>query len=208
MKKIGIKLINKFTKLKKSRLFLIGGALVVLFLSVSVIVIGKIRQDSKESFTSPSPIPSEVPSPDPSPITEDNIIEDNFVDEELIVDPTPTPTSTPTPTPTPTPTRSPSPSPFVYINPTCAKPVARPSRGEVPFEVVFSPGGHAGTNPIKGYQWDLDGDGAWDVDVTPNAVRRTYYIAGEYQARMRVQDTHGYWSSVCSVKITALNPSQ
>jgi glucose/arabinose dehydrogenase len=69
---------------------------------------------------------------------------------------------------------------------------ATPTNGAVPLHVDFSATGSS--DPDSGdtlsYEWDLDGDGAFD-DATGSTAQYTYTSAGRYLASVRVTDNHG-----------------
>lgn len=50
----------------------------------------------------------------------------------------------------------------------------------------------AGDNPVAKYEWDLNGDGMYEVDTgTTRTTSRTYLAAQELTARLKVTDTSG-----------------
>lgn len=54
------------------------------------------------------------------------------------------------------------------------------------------------------FDWDLDGDGAFESQNAGPIVRRTYRSATSHFVQVRVTDSHGYFSTMsASVKITA-----
>jgi len=82
---------------------------------------------------------------------------------------------------------------------------ATPTNGTTPLDVSFSAA--ASSDPDAGdtisYDWDLDGDGAYD-DATGTTASFSYPDAGRYLAGVRVTDNHGA-SSTDSVAIAAGN---
>jgi len=73
-----------------------------------------------------------------------------------------------------------------------------PHQGWAPLKTYFSPfGSEAEEGHIVRYEWDLDGDGVFEVDATDanGYTQRTYKKAGEYIAALRVTDNRGRSSS-------------
>lgn len=71
---------------------------------------------------------------------------------------------------------------------------AMPNQGWAPMTVYFSAFGSASTNGnIILYEWDLDGNGIYDTDITSSNGYTSYYYAkpGEYQVTLRVTDSSG-----------------
>jgi glucose/arabinose dehydrogenase len=69
---------------------------------------------------------------------------------------------------------------------------AAPTSGATPLHVAFDATGSSDPDPgdTIGYDWDLDGDGAYD-DATGPTAAFTYANAGSYLAGVRVTDNHG-----------------
>jgi glucose/arabinose dehydrogenase len=69
---------------------------------------------------------------------------------------------------------------------------ATPTSGATPLQVDFSATASSDPDPgdTIGYEWDLDGDGAYD-DATGPTAQFTYPDAGSYLAGVRVTDNHG-----------------
>ena len=69
---------------------------------------------------------------------------------------------------------------------------ATPTNGSTPLQVDFSATGSSDPDPgdTITYDWDLDGDGAYD-DATGSTAQHTYTDAGRYLAGVRVTDNHG-----------------
>ena len=88
--------------------------------------------------------------------------------------------------------------------PPIAVATASPTSGPVPLTVAFDGSGSSDPdgNPIS-YQWDLDGDGAFD-DATTAISSYTYTQPATYTAALRVTDTSGA-SATTSVQISAGN---
>jgi PKD domain len=82
---------------------------------------------------------------------------------------------------------------------------ANPTNGATPLDVDFSATGSS--DPDAGdtlsYDWDLDGDGAYD-DATGATASFTYDNAGRYLAAVRVTDNHGA-AATDAVSISAGN---
>jgi glucose/arabinose dehydrogenase/PKD repeat protein len=82
---------------------------------------------------------------------------------------------------------------------------ATPTNGSTPLHVDFSAA--SSSDPDSGdtlsYDWDLDGDGAYD-DATGTTASFTYDSAGSYLAGVRVTDNHGA-SATDAVAISAGN---
>jgi glucose/arabinose dehydrogenase len=83
--------------------------------------------------------------------------------------------------------------------------IASPTNGATPLVVDFD--ASASTDPDPGdtltYEWDLDGDGAYD-DATGPTAQFIYPDAGSYLAAVRVTDDHGA-AETAAVAITAGN---
>ncbi len=99
---------------------------------------------------------------------------------------------TPTPAPTPTPNK-----------PQCSTPVLIPSGGSAPLSVKLYLGSGGGpTNDYKYTQWDLTGDGSWDVTVNFGDVYTNIYQKGSYTIKGRIQNTGGVYSDPCQTSLT------
>jgi uncharacterized repeat protein (TIGR01451 family) len=93
---------------------------------------------------------------------------------------------------------------FPANNPPTAVIVAAPTNGPAPLTVTFDGSGSSDPDgQALAYEWDLDGDGAFDdsADATTSFV---YTNPGNYTARLRVTDTAGA-SHTASVTISADN---
>lgn len=68
--------------------------------------------------------------------------------------------------------------------------------GLAPLSVHFTASGSDPDpgNTIAEYQWDFNGDGAWDETTTINTADHLYSSAGSYCAKVRVADSQGVWS--------------
>ena len=80
-----------------------------------------------------------------------------------------------------------------------------PTTGPAPLTVVFDGSGSSDPDAADtlGYDWDLDGDGAYD-DSTAVAPTYTYTSQGTYTASLRVTDSHGA-SATAAVTINVGN---
>ncbi len=67
---------------------------------------------------------------------------------------------------------------------------ARPSNGAPPLQVYFSATA-SDRDGIAGYEWDFEGDGAFDRATDTGDTTYTYTEAGVYQPRVRVTDNAG-----------------
>lgn len=69
---------------------------------------------------------------------------------------------------------------------------AVPQAGNVPLNVQFSAAGSADSDgSIVNYEWDLDGDGAYELSGAATTQTRSYTVVGSYTARLRVTDNDG-----------------
>lgn len=83
---------------------------------------------------------------------------------------------------------------------------ATPTAGEAPLVVTLD--GSASHDPdgsIAAYRWDLDGDGATDLETSGPTVAHTY-AAGTHRPRLSVVDDRGLVSSAVGVEVRASNP--
>jgi glucose/arabinose dehydrogenase len=93
---------------------------------------------------------------------------------------------------------------FSSNQPPVASVQANPTSGSAPLDVGFD--GTGSSDPESGaltYEWDLDGDGAFD-DSTSSTPARTYAQQGTYLVRLRVTDPQGA-SDLASVSISVGN---
>lgn len=103
--------------------------------------------------------------------------------------------------PTPAPTASPTPVPATcQIN-------ASPKSGPSPLQVSLSAGASiTNSSYISAAQWDFDGNGSWDTDMSSDVAfygySHTFTEAGTYNIKMRVQLASGYTTDSCSETIT------
>jgi hypothetical protein len=102
------------------------------------------------------------------------------------------------PTPTPAP-----------LKPQCSVPIAAPSQnGTAPLNVSLYLGyipnsTYVGSDQLKYIQWDLTGDGSWDITTGygyPYAY--TYQTSGTYTLKGRLQAANGDYSDPCQLTIT------
>jgi len=71
-----------------------------------------------------------------------------------------------------------------------------PSNGAVPLDVQFTCSGQDSDGSIVLYEWDFDGDGAYDYSSdSTGTTLHTYSSQGEYIAECRVTDDDGYTAS-------------
>ena len=76
--------------------------------------------------------------------------------------------------------------------PPVARATANPTSGAVPLTVNFDASGSSDPDgDTLTYEWDLDGDGAYD-DSTSSQPTHTYNTAGDYQVGLRVTDSKGH----------------
>ena len=69
---------------------------------------------------------------------------------------------------------------------------AAPSNGPVPLTVIFTCTGQTKNGSITQWEWDLDGDGVYDVSSsTSGTLSHAYDSVGDYAARCRVTDSAG-----------------
>lgn len=84
---------------------------------------------------------------------------------------------------------------------------AYPSSGTVPLAVDFS-GIATPSEEIALYEWDFDGDGAFDWSSQSDAsASRIFDVSGDYETRLRVTDTAGLYGED-TVMVTAAAPSK
>lgn len=94
------------------------------------------------------------------------------------------------------------------FNPSCLVTTLgpNPTSGTAPLIVntLYASAQAGGSFTISGYQWDFDGDGTWDEDVSENPVSHTYINPGTYSPVYRVKGSDGSLSETCqyNYKIT------
>ena len=76
-------------------------------------------------------------------------------------------------------------------NPPTAVANATPTSGSAPLEVNFDGTSSSDADgDTLSYEWDLDGDGAYDDSTSPSSTH-TYQESGSYTASLRVSDPNG-----------------
>lgn len=121
--------------------------------------------------------------------------------------PTPTAIKVPTPTSTPVPTATPTPNPTVTSSTSSGarcQIVANPGFGPAPLTVSLTySASNLGESYVTGIQWDYNGDGNWDSDMSLNngSVTYTYSTVGVFNPRMRLQLSNGQTTDPCSTSI-------
>lgn len=87
-----------------------------------------------------------------------------------------------------------------------AYPRATPSSGEAPLRVVFTPN-VVTTTAIERYEWDFQGDGAFDRAETVGTNQAfTYSAPGVYNATLRITDTLGEQATGVAVVTVSNRP--
>ena len=82
------------------------------------------------------------------------------------------------------------------------------SSGNVPFGVTFSASATDDDGYISSYEWDFDGDGAYDMDTgSVDTASHTYEKEGTYSATVRVRDDGGAYSTSVPLDISASSAS-
>lgn len=86
-----------------------------------------------------------------------------------------------------------------------------PNQGWAPLPVCFSPFGSRapdGGGELVRYEWDLDGDGAFETDATASAgyAQRVYTKAGIYPVSLRVTDARGH-TRTAGLTLTVRHPA-
>lgn len=80
--------------------------------------------------------------------------------------------------------------------------------GNAPLSVTFSASASDSDGTVTNYEWDVEGDGVYDVDtgVTPSYTH-TYSQVGTYSARVRVRDNGGATveSDAQTITVTSVN---
>lgn len=154
-------------------------------LSAFQILLGRIRAT-----------PSSSPSPSP-----------------IVSIPTPTPTTRPSPTVGVSATPTPTPAPVVRKN-TCDVNVIYgkldPSQISSPLLVTLIYSFISYNNVyMTGAQWDFDGDGSWDTDMSQSngTIEHTFSNSGTYNVKLRVKGSDGSITDVCSKSVTVNSPA-
>ena len=63
-------------------------------------------------------------------------------------------------------------------------------RADTPFSLDGS-SSYTSTGRIRRWQWDLDGDGHYEIDSATPRITRTLKQLGKYRAHLRITDTTG-----------------
>ncbi len=84
---------------------------------------------------------------------------------------------------------------------------AEPINGVRPLEVNFDASESSDANgEIVSYEWDYEGDGAWDEETgTEPFASHTYTLSGIYEARVKVKDNDDF-EDIASVRIGVSSP--
>jgi len=104
-------------------------------------------------------------------------------------------------------------SPAPNNAPTCNSLSAVPSSGDFPLQVTFTGAGSDIDGTIEAYEFDF-GTGEIPTVTTSDTINYTYTSAGNYCAKLRVQDDNGDWSEMpgscpeaCAQSIVVTNPA-
>ncbi|MFA7062095.1 MAG: PKD domain-containing protein [Pedobacter sp.] len=93
---------------------------------------------------------------------------------------------------------------FVSLGPLKARFDAIPTSGNAPLKVTFSPNVIT-TSAINYYDWDLDGNGTFEIrDTVGRNQSYTYTMPGEYHPALKVTDSNNR-TDTQTVTITAIN---
>ena len=68
---------------------------------------------------------------------------------------------------------------------------ANPISGMIPLSIIFTAYTSEANLEIVKYEWDFDGNGAYEVETVSNPISNTYNSPGTYIARMRITDIYG-----------------
>jgi len=96
----------------------------------------------------------------------------------------------------------------VLGQPPVANASASPSNGAVPLDVTFTGSGTSANSTITQYEWDLDGDGVYEITESASngaisTVSHTYTEEGSFSALFRVTDNNGV-TAIASAIATAV----
>lgn len=108
-----------------------------------------------------------------------------------------TPTSTNLPSPTPT--SSPN------IASKCSVNVLADENSQMAAKLVYGLYNESGgSNTMVGAQWDFDGDGSWDTDVSlqNGTITHTFPSQGTYNVRLRLELTDGSFTEPCTKQLS------
>lgn len=143
----------------------------------------------------PSPEPTQTPSPSPKP----TLIPTRKATSIPIQNSTPVPVQS---TPIPTQTQVSAPEPTAQA--LRCEVVANPKNEGVPqtYNLIYSAFYSGSNNYVTGAQWDFNGDGNWDTDLSllNGNVNYTYSTPGIYTINLKVQDNTGATAN-CSKQI-------
>jgi len=123
-------------------------------------------------------------------------------EEAVINTPTPQPAQTPAPAPKPTVKPTPVPATPAPQNNTCSISVL--SDPSSPNSVRLTAGATSKNGSyIKGAQWDFDGNGSWDTDMSISNQNITHnYPNGTYTAKLKTSMSDGSTTDVCSKSVS------
>lgn len=116
--------------------------------------------------------------------------------------PTPQPVNTPAPTPINTPT--PTPQSSCGIN-ALATPLDPSSSFDNPLTILLTYSATpTGNKYMTGAQWDFDGNGNWDTDMTQSngSIAHTFPSNGNYNVKLQLKMSDGEITPVCNKTVT------
>lgn len=127
-----------------------------------------------------------------------------------ITTPTPKTTSTSAPAATPTPTSAPTPTPTPVTPSTCGvNALAQPLDINQSFDNLLTAYlgysvSYKNTKSVTGVQWDFDGNGTWDTDMsmTNASVDHTFPSYGNFNVKLHLKMSDGEITPVCSKTVT------
>ncbi|MBI2338427.1 hypothetical protein HYU95_04560 [Candidatus Daviesbacteria bacterium] len=114
--------------------------------------------------------------------------------------PTPKPTNKPTPTNTP----APAPKSSCGIN-VLATPLDPNSNFDNPLTVQLTYSANSvGNKYMTGAQWDFDGNGSWDTDMSQSngSITHTFPNSGSYNVKLQLKMSDGEITPTCSKTVT------
>lgn len=166
----------------------------------------KQRQESKPNFQ------KENITPLPTPKLTQPATESTIHPSATSSAPTPQPTNTqappliPTNTPTKTPTNTPTPAPqsSCGIN-ALATPLDPSSSFDNPLTILLTYSATpVGNKYMTGAQWDFDGNGSWDTDMSQanGSIAHTFPANGNYNVKLQLKMSDGEITPVCSKTVT------
>lgn len=180
---------------------------IAILLIITIILVGGISLYRSQANQSPKETVKEAtllsnspsPSPEISPKVKANT---NPVMTKPSATPSPKPSITPTPSPNPTSTPQ-------AVNLSCEISLrGGSSSGWPPFTSYFAAADHSPNGGPSSAQWDFDGDGNWDTDMSVNNLNTsyTYQKVGNYEVKVRTHN-NAYGDTSCSTTITMKPPS-